>query len=61
MALRRSGVRFPSAPPGLPGTFFRRQSFMKAVLLQPNSITSYFDFPQGGYYDRGSDENGLHC
>ena len=33
------------------------ESFLKAVLLQPRSITSDFNFPKWHYYGRGSGEN----
>ena len=33
------------------------ESFLRAVLLQPRSITSDFNFPQWHYYGRGSGED----
>ncbi len=33
------------------------ESFLKAVLLQPKSITSDFNFPRWHYFGRGSGEN----
>ncbi len=37
-----------------------RESFLKAVLLMPQSITSDFNFPKWHYYGRESGENGFH-
>ena len=34
------------------------ESFLKAVLLMPRSVTSDFNFPQWHYFGRGSGENG---
>ena len=34
------------------------ESFLRAVLLQPRSVTSDFNFPKGHYYGRGSGEEG---
>ena len=34
------------------------ESFLKAVLLLPSSVTSDFNFPQWHYFGRGSGENG---
>ena len=34
------------------------ESFLQAVLLEPRSITSDFNFPNWQYYGRGSGENG---
>jgi len=36
------------------------ESFLKAVLLMPQSITSDFNFPKWHYYGRGAGENGFH-
>jgi hypothetical protein len=36
------------------------ESFLRAVLLQPRSLTSDFNFPRWGRYGRGSGENGVH-
>ena len=36
------------------------ESFLRAVLLQPNSITSDFNFPKWHYFGRGSGENRKH-
>ena len=36
------------------------ESFLKAVLMEPKSITSDFNFPAWHYYGRGSGENGLY-
>lgn len=35
-------------------------SFVQAVLLQPHSVTCDFNFPQWGYYGRGSGHKGLY-
>ncbi len=34
------------------------ESFLRAVLLLPTSVTSDFNFPQWHYFGRGSGENG---
>ncbi len=36
------------------------ESFLKATLLMPRSITSDFNFPKWNYYGRGSGEDGNH-
>lgn len=36
------------------------ESFLKAALLLPRSITSDFNFPKWNYYGRGSGENGIN-
>ena len=36
------------------------ESFLRAALLSPRSITSDFNFPQWHYYGRGSGENSVH-
>ena len=36
------------------------ESFLKAILPKPQSITSDFNFPKWNYYGRGSGENGFH-
>lgn len=36
------------------------EAFLQAVLLQPRSITSDFNFPKWHYYGRGSGEEGTH-
>jgi hypothetical protein len=36
------------------------ESFLKAVLLLPTSITSDFNFPKWNYYGRGSGQGGEH-
>ena len=36
------------------------ESFLKAVLLMPKSISSDFNFPKWHYYGRGSGENREH-
>ncbi len=36
------------------------ESFLRAVLLQPKSITSDFNFPKWHYFGRGSGENRKH-
>jgi hypothetical protein len=36
------------------------ESFLKAVLIQPKSITSDFNFPKWHYFGRGSGQNGQH-
>lgn len=36
------------------------ESFLRAVLLMPRSITSDFNFPQWHYYGRGSGQNNEH-
>ena len=33
------------------------ESFLKAVLLQPRSVTSDFNFPKWHYYGRGSGQD----
>ncbi len=38
-----------------------RESFSKAILLKPQSITLDFDSPGWNYYGRRSGENGFYC
>ena len=36
------------------------ESFLRAVLLLPKSVTSDFNFPKWHYYGRGSGEKGVY-
>ena len=36
------------------------ESFLKAVLLQPKSVTTDFNFPKWYYFGRGSGQNWTH-
>ena len=39
---------------------FDLETFLQAVLLMPQSITSDFNFPKWHYYGRGAGQKGTH-